>query len=400
MKPILYLFLLSFSLTVFSQKADITSAIIALDNQKDLESAKKWIDVASDKIESGANLKPKMLAKYYHYKGLIYLKLFQGLDASELGKYDFLNIASQSFLSDLTLEKSNFKKKSISQLNICAYLYQDGAYKDYENKDYTLALQKFSKVISINTSPAISKIDTFNMYNAALMAYQSNEYNISADWALKLIKIDPKDERFHIRLINAYSGMEDLALQLEAIKNARIAVPQSKDIIFEEVNYYLASGNNDLLLESLDNAVASDAENPILHLVLGNTYAQLSDVDKAESSFKQAILLDPEYFDAYNNLASLYLDKTIGLIEKKNALSYKQEKLFNTYKKQILALYNKALPHLESCLRINPTSISIISALKEIYYKLDNAKASVSMKKLSELPDEEKAAFVNDFFAQ
>ena len=34
------------------------------------------------------------------------------------------------------------------------------------------------------------------------------------------------------------------------------------------------------------------------------------------------------------------------------------------------------------------------------YYKLDNAKASVSMKKLSELPDSAKGDFVKDFFNQ
>ena len=45
--------------------------------------------------------------------------------------------------------------------------------------------------------------------------------------------------------------------------------------------------------------------------------------------------LDPKYFDAYNNLASLYLDQTIDLIEKKNALSYKQKTQFEKYKKQI-----------------------------------------------------------------
>ena len=31
-----------------------------------------------------------------------------------------------------------------------------------------------------------------------------------------------------------------------------------------------------LLLESLDNAVKSDSLNPVLHLVLGNTYSQLA----------------------------------------------------------------------------------------------------------------------------
>ena len=33
---------------------EITSAVIALDNHKDLDAAKKWIDIATEKINKGA----------------------------------------------------------------------------------------------------------------------------------------------------------------------------------------------------------------------------------------------------------------------------------------------------------------------------------------------------------
>ena len=380
MKKTLYLFIFLCCSPLFSQKADLTSAIIALDNKNDLQSAKKWIDVATNKIESGSVLKPKILSKYYHYRGLIYLKSFQEVNDSTLSSFDFLDIASESFLKDVSLE-SNFIKKSITQLNVCAYLYQDGAYKDYEKHAYSDALNKFTKAIMINSSEGIQKTDTFNMYNAALMAYQAEDYQESLVWSKKLILANSKDERFHLRLIRAYGEIGELDLQLEAIKFARLQIPNSKDIIFEEVNYYLATGNNTLLLKSLDEAVSSDSENPILHLVLGNTYNQLGDFGKAKYSFEQAISLNPSYFDAYNNLASIYLDQTIDLIEKKNALGYRETTKFEDYKKQINALYSQALPHLESCLELDSTNLAIISVLKEIYYKLGDSKKSLEMKK-------------------
>ena len=401
-KKIIYLLVFTFSVSTFSQKSDITSAIIALDNKKDLQSAKKWIDVATGKIDNGSILKPKFMAKYYHYRGLIYLKLFQEAVNSEeiiTDRFNLLDIAMSSFLTD-AISKSSFSKKSINQLNVCSYLYVEGAYQDNDNKKFKEALAKFSKAISINSSEAIQKVDTFNMYNAALMAFNANEYDQSILWSKKLIEIDALDERFHIRLIDAYSETGSLELQLEAIQSARKSIPGSKEMIFKEVNYYLASGQNDLLLESLDNAVKSDPDNPVLHLVLGNTYSQLGAIEKAESSYKQSVLLDPNYFDAHNNLASLYLDQTISLIEKINNLDYGQTSLFNKYKKQRNDLYNLAVPYLEKCLKLEPTNIGVTDALKEIYYKLDNAKASVSMKKLSELPDSAKGDFVKDFFNQ
>ena len=113
MKKIIYFFLILFCFNGFSQKADITSAIIALDNKQDLESAKKWIDEASEKIESGSVLKPKIMAKYYHYKGLIYLKHFQKSEDLDESRFDFLDIASNAFLKD-AISKSNLSKKSIN----------------------------------------------------------------------------------------------------------------------------------------------------------------------------------------------------------------------------------------------------------------------------------------------
>ena len=377
-----FLLLILISISCYSQKADLTSAIIALDNKNDLQSAKKWIDVANEKINSGSTFKkPKDLSKYLYYRGLIYLKSFQS-DTVDVN-FSFLQTATDCFMEDVELQ-SNFYKKSINQLNICAYLFQDGAYKDYENQDYESALNKFSKSIIINGSKGIEKVDTFNMYNAALMSYQSENFTESVKWSEKLVNINPNDEKYHLRLIRAYADMGDTDSQLKAIQNGRLNIPNSQDIIFEEVNFYLSTGDNALLLESLDNAVQADASNPILHIVLGNTYNQLNDFDKSKASFETAIKLDSTYFDAYNNLASLYLDQTIELIEKKNAVSYKETSKFNNYKKQINDLYSLALPHLESCLRLDSENIAIISVLKEIYYKLGDSKKSIEMKKMEE----------------
>ncbi|MBJ04692.1 MAG: hypothetical protein CMP65_02160 [Flavobacteriales bacterium] len=382
MKIKYFLISILISISCYSQKADLTSAIIALDNKNDLQSAKKWIDIATTKINSGSTFKkPKDQSKFLYYRGLIYLKAFQS--DTLISDFTLLKTASDSFIEDVALQ-SNFYKKSINQLSVCAYLFQDGAYKDYEKKDFNSALSKFVNAININGTAGVEKIDTFNMYNAALMAYQSENFQESIKWSEKLVNINPSDERFHLRLIRAYADMGDTDSQLKAIKNGRLNIPSSQDIIFEEVNYYLSTGDNKLLLESLDNAVKSDENNPILHLVLGNTYNQLKDFDKSKASFEMAIKLDSTYFDAYNNLASLYLDQTIDLIEKKNALSYKETSKFNSYKKQINDLYSLALPHLEACLRIDGKNKSIVSVLKEIYYKLGDSKKSIEMKKLED----------------
>jgi len=399
-KKIVYLLVFTLSVSAFSQKSDITSAIIALDNKKDLQAAKKWIDVAAEKFDNGAMLKPKFMAKYYHYRGLVYLKLFQESINSEdknLDRFAFLRVSTESFLTD-AVANSNYSKKSINQLNICSYLFQEGAYQDYENDNFKEALSKFSEAISINSSSAIQKVDTFNMYNAALMAFQANQYDKSVLWSKKLVELDPLDSRFHMRLINAYSEMGDLELKLEAIQYARVSIPESKEIIFEEVNYYLTSGQNDLLLESLDNAVKSDADNPILHHALAGTYMQLKDLEKAEKSYKQALLLDPDYFDAHNNISIIYVDKANEFRDL--AMETKKDALYNKYKAKERDFLLKALPHLEACLILSPTNLEVVASLKSLYYYFDKVKEMKAMKELEGLSDSDKEVFVKDFFTQ
>ena len=214
-------------------------------------------------------LNQKFLSKFNHYKGLIYLKDIKKI-LSPPDSFGFLNTATNSFIEDSKMDAS-FSKKSASQLKIVHTSFKIEPTMTMTIKNMNLALEKFSLAVTVNSSPSIQKVDTFNMYNASLMAFQCEKYDESAMWSKSLIELDPTDRRFHTRLIDAYDKMGKSDLQLEAIKFARKSVPKSKDIIFSEVNFYLASGDNELLLESLDNAVKSDPDNPILHLVLGNT---------------------------------------------------------------------------------------------------------------------------------
>ena len=73
---IIFFFLANF---LFAQKADLTGSIIAF-NKEDIETAKELIDIAHDKymkkISDGTNKdKPKIMSKFWHYRGQIYLKL-------------------------------------------------------------------------------------------------------------------------------------------------------------------------------------------------------------------------------------------------------------------------------------------------------------------------------------
>ena len=78
---------------LIAQKSDLTGGIIAF-NKQDIETAKELIDIAYDKymkkIADGNQDKPKIISKFWHYRGQIYFQLRD------------LDIAVQSFLEDIS----------------------------------------------------------------------------------------------------------------------------------------------------------------------------------------------------------------------------------------------------------------------------------------------------------
>ena len=379
MKKLSFYVFIVCSLNIFAQNQDLTSAIISF-QKNDLNNAKMAIDKATDKIDAGAILKPKKIAKYYHYKGLIYFRQFQ-TDTLNDSRMLFLDVAAESFLQDAALN-SSFSKKSISQLNMCANNYNVAAYDYYQQKQYELALKNFTSAINIQQSSSMNQVDINTIYAAALSAKNAELYSSAIEWSSKLVEMSPDSTIYHITLIKAYEGAGDLEGQLNVINNARLALPQSQDIIFEEVNYYISTGDNESLLKSLDEAVQKDSTNSMLYFVLGSTYASLGDMDKAVSTYETSILLDPNLVDAHNNLAAIYLDEANIFIEKKNNLPIDaSQKKYNNLSIKIKALRLKALPHLEQVLILQPKDEIIIQTLKQIYYQLEMDQESLAMKR-------------------
>ena len=369
MKKIIILLSFYFlSSNIFAQKAELTSAILSFRKQ-DMESAKSYVDAAEVKLNNGGTLKAKDLGKFWHHKGLVYYSLF---DATK--NIDLLDVAANAFKTDTETDGSTYAKKSTNELIRCAIAFNNAAFEKYDAKDFSTALGLFENVVEINAYDAIGKIDTSNLYNASLMAIQSNNSDKAIELFNKLIDLDPSNGDYHLSLIQQYTQLENDEARFNAIKKARQQAPNHTGLIFEEVNYYLAQNNNEELLISLESAIKAAPENKILHFAKGSALGSLKRYDGAKTAYLSAIAIDVDYFDAYNNLGSLYLDQAIPLIDKMNNLGLSQadQKKYNSLKSQRNKLYKEAQPYLEEAVRINDSEIQLLKALKDVCYQTDD----------------------------
>ena len=385
------LFFLLFSL-INAQKSDLTSAILAF-QKKDTLSAKELIDNAYNKfIEKGMDsFKPKLVSKFWHYRGQIYLALGD------------LDISVESFINDIEKDaKGGLQKKSVNALNLCAIKCLNQADENYKKAlnlfetDKVLAKENlfnsanlFLKTYNIRNNQSIGVIDTASLFNSCLLFSDvgtPDADGLALEQARKLVELNPKDEKFQIRLLVCLEKNGDNDLLLSALNSARTNIPGSQDIINREVNFYISVDDKEGLKNSLYSALESDSDNPILHFALGTALQSLEDFEGAKKSYKQAIQLDPNYFDAHNNLVSMYLDETTSLITKMNNLGSRSsdQKKYNNYKKRRDNIYNECIPHLEKCVEIKPDNITILTALKELYYKTGDINNMKRIKSLIE----------------
>lgn len=368
-KTVFLLGLAMISGSVFAQKADLTSAVLAF-RKKEWKNAKKYIDIAQEKINNGGNLKAKDLSKMYYHRGLIYLEIYKD---ESIEDPDALLKATEAFRKDVEAEGVN-KKNSAIYLNQCAGQFNNIAFEAYDAKDYSLALENFEKVVEIKAYPAINVIDTATIYNMSLMALNGEMYDKAIAHTNRLIELDSSKPEYHNQLINLYNKTEDKEKEFAAIEVARKAVPSDINVIYSLVNYYLAEGNNEALKSSLLAAIEQDPNNSTLYFVLGNAYSGLNETDNAKAAYEKAIEIDPENYDAYNNLASFFLAEAAKVSEEMNKLDFSAaaKKKYAVLEKKRNGLYESAVPYLAKAVELNPEGVEVMKALREVYYQLDN----------------------------
>lgn len=395
MRLSLFSLICSISLTLtsfysYAQPAKVLSAFNYL-GYGELDKAREYIDIAINDEKS------KIDAKTWVYRGRIYKAIYRSKDP----KYKNLDTEAlikgyESFKKAAELDiKNKFKEEIVLELKNSGIELTNEGITTYNTKNFELALKYCELAIEATSLPQVNTVDTVAYKVGGIAALNLNNNEKAKTYLRKLIGYNYETLNSFMLLTEVFLVEKDTAGYLSTIQEARKLFPSNIDLATKEINIYIFQNKVPQAIENITLAIKNDPSNYILYSNLGILYQKIKENDKAEATYKQAIEVNPNGFDALYNLGALYYNIGVEKILAANDLPRSQTAKFDEYKKKAAALFNQSKPYIEKSLEITESALAKSPESKEL---LQNKKDALTSLKLLyyNLEDDAKYKEVSD----
>lgn len=213
--------------------------------------------------------------------------------------------------------------------------FKRGILLDQMEKD-SLALDDYKKAVSLDSGKA--------EYYSAIgdLLFEHKDLDGSVKWLEKALQLNPKDIRAHLKVakmflyMKEYSGafneintvlkqdvyngeayflkgmvykdLKDTAKAISSFQTAVQVAPEHYNAVVQLGLMYSAQ-KNPLALQYFDNAWRQDTTNVFPFFAKGVYYQNAGNYETAKSFYKEAIMRDREYLDAYFNTGYILIQQ-------------------------------------------------------------------------------------------
>ncbi|WP_099711555.1 tetratricopeptide repeat protein [Flavobacterium sp. 9] len=332
--------LLLINIGAFAQKDQIKEAQTLFDKGKSEESL-----VILNKTEYLIlNAPDEDKSDFYFLKG----NVLKDLAVKNIDAANNFTLASQSYQDVFLYENESGKFKFTVKANMALKEMKsslvNGAMSDFNAGKFKESAEKSYKVYLFD------KKDTLNLYNAAASSVNAKDYDSAIKYYEALKKINFSGKGVLYLATNKKTKEEDLFVSPKARESAILQGAYEKP-----------------RTESVPSKKIEVNSN------LAYSYMEKKDYAKAESTYNYVLELDPNYVDAYINMAYLKLQMKKDLSDEIATLGtsaaemQKYDKL-NARKDDVA---RSAIPYLKKVLTIEPKNADATKTLLGVYRSLD-----------------------------
>lgn len=357
MKRILFFLFLFATTGLMAQNSKVVSAYNSL-KSGDYDKAIEYIEPATEHAKSMSD------PKTWLYRGQIYQSIVTSEDDFKVDKKTALQESIKSYEKAKELDTRNrwedqifFGMAQVKELALNSGIVAYNEQKFDDSRDFFL--------MRVDISAAEGEVDTLAIYNAGLAAEQAEDYEVAISQYRTAAETGYLGPNLYLYMANLYQKLELPEEYLKVVKEGRAAYPDDADLIVYELNYYLQKGEYEEAENNLKLAISKEPDNKQLHFSLGVVYDNLDRRDDAKKAYEDAIALDPDYFDATFNLGAMYFNQGVEMNNAANDIQ--DNKKYAAARAEARKVFEKAQPFLEKAHQLDPTDISAITSLAQLY---------------------------------
>ncbi|MGK6352715.1 tetratricopeptide repeat protein [Parapedobacter sp. DT-150] len=279
-------------------------------------------------------------------------------------------MAAREKAVSLDTEKENEANLNILNSILAQYQLNQGV-KAWDSQDFENAYKAFDG--GLKYLPG----DTTLLYYSGLAAVNTKNYDNALEKYVALVPIDSfsNNKQIILDVSRLYLMQGDTTNAIKYAELGATKYPQDNEIATQNIELNLMAGNEEKIINTINEQISQAPDNKNLHYYLGIAYSETGDMTKAEAAYKKALEIDPNYLEANINLGGLILNNGIDLFNKTNNASLPQAE-YDVEIKKAYAMFDSALPYLEKAVEVDGKSYLALANLKK-YYEIKEDKPKI-----------------------
>lgn len=378
-KSLLSIALVLFGTLAIAQTSNLRRAKTSYNKYSDLKSVGNAALGMSDLKSSLENLekainhdKTSGLAETWTYYALVnadYALVDQSGEAE-----NYIKKAIEAGEKAKTLEGAAEQSENLKLLNpILAQYELNKGVAAWENQDFKTAYESFDK------GSVYYPGDTTLLYYAGLAAINMRDYKLSLNKYAELAKIEEFSDHAQIvlDLSKIYFQEADTVNAIKTAEYGYAKYPENNDLATQYIELNMIAGNEDKVINTINDQITKDANNKILYYYLGIAYNESKDFEKAEEAYSKALAIDPNFVEAYINLGGLILNQGVEIYNTANSDRNLSQADYDAQIAKAHEVFDRAYPHLKKSVEIDNKNIIAIQNLLN-YYQIKQNEAKIA----------------------
>ena len=370
MKKIIFVFSLALISTfATAQKSQVVSAWNYMNNGE-LDKARTAINTATNDAVTS------VMAKTWFYRGNIYLAIYS--DTTRTPRQDF-NDLQETFNSYMKAKELDTKGEySIDMMNpllTVSYYYFNEAVIPYNERNYQIAYDRFSRVSSIyqlvNSAYGQNIIDTSASFYTANCAVKLGKFDEAKKIYNELATKNFSDPEIYVNLADIAAQQKDTTGAIAELDKGLEKFPGESSLRIKQLNLYIFSHRFGEAIDKLKAAIVKEPNRADLYQVLGSAYENTKDTMNARKSYEKAIGLYPDDFISNYSLGALIYNSAMEKIKVMNDLPTSDQKQYDALKAETDGMLLHSMPYLEKAHELKKDDLETLNALKELYTRMD-----------------------------